>query len=221
MEPETVIRLCKKIIECFPREYKEVNAFRVLISTVISQRNRDEITEKISLKLFNQYPTILSMAEAKLEDLQNILRMSGMYYQKSQRIREISQRILEKQGKVPETLAELLLLPGVGRKTANIVLSVAFGIPALAVDTHVHRISNRMGFVTTKTPEHTERELMKVLPDSLWGPINGSMVEFGKKICKPVRPKCEGCDFPADCEYFEKITHPNPYTETTTTQEGL
>jgi endonuclease-3 len=101
-------------------------------------------------------------------------------------------------------LDDLLKLPGVGRKTANIVLFVSFGIPSLAVDTHVHRISNRLGWVKTKNPEETEFKLMELIPKELWGPLNGSMVEFGKQICKPVKPECKNCPIEKYCNWEGK-----------------
>jgi endonuclease-3 len=130
----------------------------------------------------------------KPEDLYDLIKPAGMYKQKSERIINISKILIEKyNGKVPDELEELIKLPGVGRKTANIVLYVSFGKEALAVDTHVHRISNRLGWVKTKTPEETEVQLKKIIPSELWGPLNGSMVNFGQKICKPISPRCTEC----------------------------
>ncbi len=127
-----------------------------------------------------------------------------MYRQKSRWIVEIAKRVDQAGGVVPSHLEALLEYPGVGRKTANIVLSVSFGIPALAVDTHVHRISNRIGFVQTKTPEKTEEALTRLLPSELWGPLNGSMVEMGKAVCKPIKPVCANCPVFDDCEWTDK-----------------
>ncbi len=130
-----------------------------------------------------------------------------MYKQKAERIIAVSKIIAEQyQGKVPSNLEELLKLPGVGRKTANIVLYHGFGKPALAVDTHVHRISNRIGFVSTKDPQETEMELTKLVPSELWGPLNGAMVEFGRRICLPRTPLCSKCHFTKDCDFFKKTS---------------
>ncbi|WP_101510606.1 endonuclease III [Thermotoga sp. KOL6] len=197
--------LAREIIRRFPRDHKEKDPFKVLISTVLSQRTRDENTERASTKLFKVYRTPEDLAKVKPEDLYELIKESGMYKQKAERIVEISKIIVEKyNGKVPSDLEELLKLPGVGRKTANIVLWVGFGKPALAVDTHVHRISNRLGWVKTKTPEETEKKLKKLLTKDLWGPINGSMVEFGRKVCRPVNPKCEECFLKKHCEFYRK-----------------
>ena len=123
-----------------------------------------------------------------------------MYKQKSNRIIQISKILVEKyEGKVPDEIEKLIELPGIGRKTANVMLWVSYGIPSMAVDTHVHRISNRLGWINTKKPEESEFELMKVLDRDLWGPVNGSMVAFGKTTCKPLKTLCENCPLNKSC----------------------
>ncbi|RAO98897.1 endonuclease III [Petrotoga sp. 9PW.55.5.1] len=184
----------KLIIENFPRVISEKDPYKVLVQTILSQRTKDVNTIKASLNLFSKYTNVFEISKLSPQDIYDLIKPAGMYKQKSQRIIELSKIIVhEYSGKVPNTLEDLLNLPGVGRKTANIVLNVSFGIAALAVDTHVHRISNRLGWVKTKTPEKTEFELMKILPKKLWGPINGSMVNFGQEICRPISPKCSLC----------------------------
>ena len=191
----TIEEQARLIIEKFPRSFEERDPFKVLIRTVLSQRTRDENTDEAARRLFEAgYDSPEKLAKASPESLYELIKPAGMYRQKAERIIEISKKIMEDfGGKVPERLEDLLKLPGVGRKTANIVLFVSFSKPAIAVDTHVHRISNRLGWVKTKTPEETEMALMKILPKELWGPINGSMVEFGRRICRPVSPKCSEC----------------------------
>jgi len=184
----------EKIINMFPRSNSEPDPFKVLIETVLSQRTKDENTEKASKSLFSCYTNVFEISKLNPQDLYDLIKPAGMYKQKSERIINISKILIEKyNGKVPDELEELIELPGVGRKTANIVLYVSFGKEALAVDTHVHRISNRLGWVKTKTPEETEEQLKKIIPSELWGPLNGSMVNFGQKICKPISPKCDEC----------------------------
>jgi len=197
----TIEEQAKIIIEKFPRPITEKDPFKVLIRTILSQRSRDENTDEAAERLFKAgYDKPERLASAAPEDLYELIKPAGMYRQKAKRIIDTSRAILEKfSGKVPDTLEELISLPGVGRKTANIVLYVSFGKEALAVDTHVHRISNRLGWVKTKTPEETEFELMKVLPKELWGPINGSMVEFGQKVCRPIGPHCGECPLKNEC----------------------
>ncbi len=196
-----VIEQARKIVEMFPRSFKDRDPFRVLIKTILSQRTKDENTDRAAERLFSAgYDTPEKLAKAKPEEIYDLIRPAGMFRQKAERIIEVSKMIVENfSGNVPDNLEDLLKLPGVGRKTANIVLYVSFGKPALAVDTHVHRISNRLGWVRTKTPEETEFELMKLLPKDLWGPINGSMVEFGRRICLPRNPRCGKCPFKGEC----------------------
>jgi endonuclease-3 len=178
----------------------EKDPFVVLIKTIISQRNRDEVTEKVSNIFFLKFKNVAEVSRADISEVESVLKASGMYRQKSIRIIQISKILIEKyDGKVPDSLEKLLELPGVGRKTANIVLYNSFNIPALAVDTHVHRISNRLGWVSTKTPEKTEEALSKLLKKEFWGPVNEAMVYFGKTICRPISPKCVSCYLNQSC----------------------
>ena len=178
----------------------EKDPFVVLIKTIISQRNRDEVTEKVSNIFFLKFKNVAEVSRADTSEVESVLKASGMYRQKSIRIIQISKILIEKyDGKVPDSIEKLLELPGVGRKTANIVLYNSFNIPALAVDTHVHRISNRLGWVSTKTPEKTEEALSKLLKKEFWGPINEAMVYFGKTICRPISPKCVSCYLNQSC----------------------
>jgi len=194
--------LCCKLVELFPRQHSQTDAFRVLITTVLSQRSRDENTDTAAENLFAVHDGPESLAAADPESLHSLIKPAGIYRQKAVRLVEISKMLVRDfHGKVPQTLEELCSLPGVGRKTANIVLWVSFSIPALAVDTHVHRIANRLGWVNTKTPEQTEIQLVQVLPPSCWGPINGSLVNFGQQVCRPVGPRCESCPIACDCAY--------------------
>ncbi|MGC9771124.1 DNA-(apurinic or apyrimidinic site) lyase /endonuclease III [Fervidobacterium changbaicum] len=205
LDCKDVNRIAELIIDRFPRQHEEKDPFRVLITTILSQRSRDENTEISARNLFRVYKNVSQLANAKPEELYELIKPSGLYREKAERIVAVSRLILEKYGgKVPHNLEELVSLPGVGRKTANIVLHVSFGQPALAVDTHVHRISNRLGWVNTKTPEQTEEALKKILDPDLWGPVNGSMVEFGKQICRPISPKCELCFLTECCRYFKE-----------------
>ena len=168
--------------------------FYVLISTVLSQRTRDDVTIPTTEKLFSVYGSLQAMATADPEDIEKLIKDVGFYRVKSGRIIEISRILLEEyEGKVPDNIDELLKLPGVGRKTANCVLTYAFRKDAIAVDTHVHRISNRLGLVTTNAPEDTEAELEHVVPRELWQYVNELLVRFGQDVCRPVSPKCDVC----------------------------
>lgn len=176
--------------------------FRILIATIISQRTRDETTLKVSKKLFETFPTPQSLAEADQNFLSCLLKPAGFYREKARKIKKVAS-IVANEGLKPD-IEFLLGLPGVGRKTANIVLAYGFGIPAIAVDTHVHRISNRLGLVKTKTPEETESALKRVLPPRMWIPLNHSMVAFGKTVCRPVKPLCKNCEIRKYCDYGKR-----------------
>jgi endonuclease-3 len=168
--------------------------FRSLIATVLSHRTRDENTESASRKLLAQYPTPQALASGKLAKIRSLIREVGFWRVKAGRVREIA-RILIRDfgGKVPDNYEGLLSLPGVGRKTAGCVLVFGFGRQALPVDTHVHRISNRLGLVRTKTPEETEEALLEVFPGDRLAPVNGVLVEHGKAVCRPISPLCGRC----------------------------
>ena len=169
-------------------------AFQTLIATLLSVRTRDETTLKVIELLWDHYSTPKSMASAPLEHLEELIHSSGTYKQKALRIKETARIIHEDYNDVvPDTEKELLSLPGVGRKVANCVLVVSFGKPAIPVDTHVHRISNRIGWCITKTPEKTEKALVDLFPISAWKFINYTLVSYGKNICKPQRPLCDDC----------------------------
>ncbi|MEW5946780.1 MAG: endonuclease III [bacterium] len=174
--------------------------FRVLVATVVSQRCRDEVTDEVTERLFERFEDIGQIARASLPDLEGALRKSGLYRQKALRIREIARTLLaEHGGGVPDTLEALTSLPGVGRKTANCVLNYGFGREAIAVDTHVHRITNRLGWVKTRTPDDTEKTLMLLVPRNRWAEVNSVFVDFGREICAPRRPRCHECPFKGFC----------------------
>jgi len=193
------------IIEQFPKVHENTEPYFVLVSTILSQRSRDENTEKAAYQLFEDGWDVYDIAAKQPEQLYERIKPAGLYRQKSINIIETSKMIIkEHDGKVPSTIEQLTQFPGVGRKTANIVLWVSFSIPAMAVDTHVHRIGNRLGWIETKNPTESEFALMEVLSKDLWGPINGSMVEFGKAVCQPRKPLCDMCPISRYCEFFNK-----------------
>ncbi len=176
----------------------------ILIGTILSARTRDENTSVVVKKLFAKYKSARSLAQAKVSDVEKIIKSTGFYHVKAKRIIEVASLIDSKySGKVPDTLDELLKLPGVGRKTANCVLVYAFEKPAIPVDTHVHRISNRLGLVQTKNPEETELELMKKIPTKYWLKINDTFVMYGQNICKPISPMCDVCQIKKECNYYK------------------
>jgi len=188
--------LMKRLFELYPEGYTDGSRdpFFVLISTVMSHRTRDKVTYPAAVKLFEKFSTSEEMAEADMEEIEALIRDVGFYRVKAGRIKAISRTLLEEyEGQVPDDMESLLRFPGVGRKTANCVLAHAFLQDALAVDTHVHRISNRMGLVRTKSPEDTEIELKKVFSRRYWKHINLLLVKLGQNICRPISPMCEIC----------------------------
>jgi len=178
--------------------------FSILIGTILSARTKDESTARISKELFKRYKTAKQLANAKIKDVEKIIKSIGFYHVKARRIIEVSKIIDSKyKGKVPDDLENLVELPGVGRKTANCVLVYAYDKPAIPVDIHVHRISNRLGLVDTKTPEETEFELMKKIPKKFWLEINDTFVMYGQNICKPISPMCDVCKIKNSCKYYK------------------
>ena len=177
--------------------------FAILIGTILSARTKDENTTKVVKKLFSAYKTSKELAAARTRDVEKIIRSIGFYHVKAKRIIEVA-RIIQSQhgGKVPDDLDELVKMPGVGRKTANCVLVYAFEKPAIPVDVHVHRISNRLGLVETKNPEETEFALIEKIPKRYWLEINDTFVMYGQNICKPVSPMCNVCKIKKLCKYY-------------------
>lgn len=176
----------------------------ILIGTILSARTRDENTSAVVKKLFSRYKTARSLARARVSDVEKVIKSTGFYHVKARRIIEVASIIDSRyHGKVPDNLDELLKLPGVGRKTANCVLVYAFEKPAIPVDTHVHRISNRLGLVKTKTPEETEFALMAKIPKRYWIQINDTFVMYGQNICKPISPRCDVCQIKKECNYYK------------------
>lgn len=177
--------------------------FYTLIFTLLSQRTRDKETESATERLFEQYGSAEALSAADVKEIGDLIKGVGFYKEKAKRVKEIAAIVKEKG--VPDTLEALLELPGVGRKTANCVLLYGFGVNALPVDTHVHRVSNRLGLVTTKRPEDTEVALKALLPEELWRYVNDLFISFGRDICRPVVPRCNVCPFREGCRYYLSV----------------
>ncbi|MBN1779669.1 endonuclease III [bacterium] len=175
--------------------------FQILISTVLSLRTKDEVTTVASHRLFEIADTPQKMLGLSAAAIQKLIYPVGFYKRKSENILEICRILQEEyQGHVPDDLDRLLALPGVGRKTANLVLTLGFDKPGICVDTHVHRITNRFGYVQTRFPDETEMVLREKLPAKWWIPINDILVAFGQGLCKPVSPFCSTCRVAQYCE---------------------
>jgi endonuclease-3 len=176
------------------------NPFDVLVSTLLSLRTKDETTEPAARRLLGEASGPAELRALPAERIAKLIFPVGFYRRKAEQLREVARLLLERHGgRVPADMDALLALPGVGRKTANLVLSAGFGIPAICVDTHVHRISNRWGYVRTKTPDETEQVLRGKLPAKWWPSVNRMLVLFGKSVCQPVSPRCSECPAAARC----------------------
>ena len=184
------------------KEKTSGDPFRILISCLISLRTKDAVTAEASRKLYARADTPAAMVRLTAAEIENLIYPAGFYRNKARTIREVSQVLLERfGGKVPDTLEGLLSLKGVGRKTANLVVTEAFGKDGICVDTHVHRISNRWGYVVTSTPEETETALRAKLPRRYWREYNDLLVSFGQNVCRPVAPRCQECPLTTWCGY--------------------
>jgi endonuclease III len=188
-------------------QIKTKNPFFVLIGTILSARTKDTTTAKICDKLFLKIKNFEDLEKISLKELEELIYGVGFYKTKAKHLKELPFTIKKFNNKIPKTIEELISLPGVGRKTANLVVSVAFDKPAICVDTHVHKIFNRIGIINTKTPLETEIQLRKILPINLWQKTNLYFVILGQNICFPINPKCNICPINTLCE--KKINKKN------------
>ena len=183
---------------------KEGNPFKVLISTILSSRTKDDTTYKASNRLFNEYKNPKELSQAKVVEVRRLIKPVAFYKIKAKKVKQVAEIIYKEfNSQVPGELKQLLELPLVGRKTANCVLVYGFREPAIPVDVHVHRISNRLGLVETESPEETEIELEKITNKKYWIHVNEYFVRFGQLICKPINPRCHECRFQNTCRYLQ------------------
>lgn len=180
--------------------YQPKDAWSWLVYCILSLRTKDSVSHVAYQRLAAVIPDINAMIEAPLEKIAEPIYSCGFYKTKAENLKKMAVIVKEQYGcQPPKTRAELMRLPGVGLKTANFVLSRAYGLPAICVDIHVHRISNRLGWVKTKTPEQTEQALMQCVPKDWWAPLNDLVVPFGQHICRPISPHCSKCPFNEIC----------------------
>jgi len=184
------------------------NPFLILVGTLLSLRTKDETTEKAMERLTKEAKTPEDILKIPIDKLQELIYPVGFYRNKSITLRDVSHIIIENyHGRVPDSIDELLKIKGIGRKTANLVITEGYGKPGICVDTHVHRISNRLGIVKTKHPHETETSLREVLPKKYWIIYNTLLVTFGKNICNPVSPKCSVCPIAHLCRQIGVAKH--------------
>lgn len=179
------------------------NPFQLLIATVLSAQTTDKKVNQVTEKLFKKYNTPQAFAALEQQKLEEEIREIGLYKNKAKNIIALCRMLIDEyNGEVPKTMEELIKLPGVGRKTANVVLSNAFGVPAIAVDTHVFRVSNRIGIAESKDVEGTEEQLMKSIPKKRWSKAHHLLIFHGRRTCAARKPKCESCPLAPRCKYL-------------------
>ncbi len=208
MEIDKVMRILQKK---YPTSRTTLNnmkgnaqAFEILISCLLSLRAKDEVTEVISENLFKIANTPEKIIKIPMSSLKKIIFKSGHFNKKAEVLKSVSKEILERfNGRVPSTYEELISIKHIGPKTANIVLNFAYGKDVIPVDTHCHRIPNRLGWVKTKLAEQTEKELIKIIPKKYWGDFNSIFVQFGRETCVPVSPFCSKCPIEKYCKKVE------------------
>ena len=188
------------------QDSEQGDPFRILIGTILSHRTRDENTTKAVENLFSVFKTPDELASADEAAVRRLIRPSGFYNVKAKNVIRVSKQLMDEfGGEVPSKMEDLLKLHSVGRKTANCVLVYAFNVPAIPVDTHVHRISNRLGLVRTKKPEETEQQLTKEVPPKYWLDLNDLFVRFGQTTCKPIGPRCATCSLSRRCLHYRTV----------------
>ncbi len=180
------------------------DAYKILISTMLSLRTKDAVTRDASNRLFDKAANPYDMLKLEIREIEQLIYPVGFYRIKARSIIETSKRIIDVyDGIVPDEIDELLTLKGVGRKTANLVVTEAYDKDGICVDTHVHRISNRLGYVHTKTPDETEFALRAKLPKEYWRVYNDTLVVYGQHLCKPINPNCNECTITKYCDYYQ------------------
>jgi len=183
-----------------PLDVKQEEPFRVLVATILSSRTKDPTTNAAMSRLWKRAKTPSGILKIDVGELAELIKPVGFYQTKAKQLHKMSRMLIDDfSADVPRTRDELMSLPGVGRKVANLVLNICFDIPAICVDTHVHRICNRFGWLETKEPEETEKVLTQILPEKYWTPINRVLVNHGQQVCHPTSPKCTECTISKFC----------------------
>ncbi len=207
LSPAKAAAIIQKLEEMYGQPKPDLsfeNLYQLLIAVVLSAQTTDIQVNKATVELFKKYKDFKSLAAANPDDVESIIKSTGFYRTKTKNIIALSKIITEKyKGKVPSSMQELTLLPGVGRKTANVVLSIGFGIPALAVDTHVSRLAQRLGFSTNKDPDKIEQDICSLLEKESWAKAHLLLIKHGRILCKARNPLCIKCNLQKECLYFK------------------
>ena len=207
MDSQTVMEVLGELEKLYPQAGAELNftnPFETVIATVLAAQCTDKRVNIVTAKLFPKYPDAKAMAQLTPEELEPMIQECGLFHTKARNIVELCRILVAKyDGRVPDTMEELVQLPGVGRKTANVVLANAFGKAAFAVDTHVFRVSNRIGLAHANNVEQTERQLMEAVPRDRWSHTHHLLIWHGRRCCTARKPACERCPI-VQCEYLNK-----------------
>jgi endonuclease-3 len=216
MNRAKALAILDKLNDMYPDAHCELNhsnPFELLIATILSAQCTDKRVNEITKSLFQKYRNIDDYVKVTAEQIAIDIYGLGLYKNKSKAIKKTATILMEKyNGQVPENREDLESLPGVGRKTANVVLSNAFNVPAIAVDTHVQRVSNRIGFVATENVLDTEKQLMTIIPKEQWSHAHHLLIFHGRRICNARSPKCSQCELASDCAYFSSISRSSEVT---------
>lgn len=209
MKAERIIRddQIKEVFGALERMHPEAmcaldhgSDFELLVAVVLSAQTTDVSVNRVTPELFGKYPSAAALADADQSDVIDIIKTIGLYKTKSANIIKLAQKLVsEHDGKVPDTFEELVRLPGVGRKTANVVMAEAFGKPAIAVDTHVFRVANRIGLTDAKDVDATEDQLKERLPEDMWIRAHHLLIFHGRKLCRAAKPDCAACEIREIC----------------------
>ena len=207
--PETVADKAKAVVALLAEHYPEAhctldftNPLELLVATVLSAQCTDARVNQVTPAVFRQYPTAAAYAQAPLAELEQAFYPTGFYRQKAKSIQQICQALVERyQGQIPASLEELVQLPGIGRKTANVILGNAFGIPGIVVDTHVGRVAQRLGLTDKKDPVKIEFDLMGLIPQDRWIIFSHQLIWHGRQVCTAKKPRCRECFLRPHCDF--------------------
>jgi endonuclease-3 len=208
-----MFRQAETVLNILDKEYPDAGTqlhyndlFQLLVAVVLSAQCTDKQVNRVTPALFARYPDASSMAQAELNDLEDLIKGVGLYHSKARHLKQTAQILVSQyEGQVPDTFEQLLELPGVGRKTANVIIAVGFDGPGLGVDTHVHRVANRLGLVNTKDRNRTEKELKAIIDPERWNRAHHLLIWHGRQVCKARRPNCAACVLQELCQYYQQM----------------
>jgi len=208
-----MFRQAETVLNILDKEYPDAGTqlhyndlFQLLVAVVLSAQCTDKQVNRVTPALFARYPDASSMAQAELNDLEDLIKGVGLYHSKARHLKHTAQILVSQyEGQVPDTFEQLLELPGVGRKTANVIIAVGFDGPGLGVDTHVHRVANRLGLVNTKDRNRTEKELKAIIDPERWNRAHHLLIWHGRQVCKARRPNCAACVLQELCQYYQQM----------------